>query len=69
MCLRVEIGNSWYLFVGDLASICGGGSLVVFYGREKFVSKNVSKRKRVGRCVEEETTCAKAIAAIRRKYA
>jgi len=43
MSLSVETGNSWYLIIGDFASICGGGSLVVFYGGEKLVSKNVSK--------------------------
>jgi hypothetical protein len=35
--------NSWYLFIGDLDSICTVASLLVFHGGEKFVSKNVSK--------------------------
>jgi hypothetical protein len=43
MCLSVEIGNSRYLFVDGLASICGAESSVVVYGGEKFVGKNVSK--------------------------
>ena len=32
------------LLVGNLASICTARSLLVFYGGEKFVSKNVSKK-------------------------
>ena len=42
MSLSVEIGNSWYPSIGDLASICTARSLLVSYGGEKFVSKNVS---------------------------
>ena len=39
MPLSVKRGNSWYPFIGDLASICTARLLLVFYGGEKFVSK------------------------------
>ncbi len=41
--LSVEVGKPWDSFVGDLALKCTARSLLVFYGGEKFVSKNVSK--------------------------
>ena len=47
--INAMIGILDHRFIGRLTSICTDRSLLVLYGGEKFVSKNVSKRECWGR--------------------